>query len=80
MNLLNLLLNRKLLLQNGLWKRKGKEEEFVQNKSRNRRKEYISELESKVKFLEKENFRLQNLLLGYRSEIMEKLMEILIQS
>ena len=38
--------------------------------SRTRRKEYIEELERKVKTLETENFRLQSLIIGYRKENM----------
>mmetsp|Transcript_21790 Transcript_21790/g.19313 ORF Transcript_21790/g.19313 Transcript_21790/m.19313 type:complete len:161 (+) Transcript_21790:91-573(+) len=40
-------------------------------RSRDRKKEYFDELENKIKKLEKENFRLQNLLIQYRKENIE---------
>ena len=39
--------------------------------SRARRKEYVIELENKVKTLEAENFRLQSVIIGYRNENMD---------
>ena len=41
-------------------------------KARIRKKIYIQELEDKVKYLEKENYRLQNLLVMYRREELNK--------
>ena len=41
--------------------------------TRKRRKEYIVQLEEKVKKLESENFRLQNLLMNYRTENFERI-------
>ncbi|CAI2370792.1 unnamed protein product [Moneuplotes crassus] len=40
--------------------------------SRGRHKAYVEQLENKIKELEKENFRLQNLLVNYRSQDIDK--------
>ena len=45
-------------------------------KTRERRKEYVAKLEERIKKLEEENFRLQNLLMNYRKENFENIGDI----